>query len=513
MTFNALSPRQAPATADGAANVFVMLCSALVLIMIPGLGYFYSGLSHHKNALVFLHLCMLSLAIVSIQWFLWGFSITFSPSGGPFIGNGHYAGLKNGGEELYPGTVLSTDVFAMFQAMFAALTAALPFGSAADRTRILPSMLFILIWTTVVYDFVAYWVWAPNGWLRARGYLDFAGGCPVEVVSGFAGLAFAIYMGPRRTRIVDEKPHNVGYVILGTALLWFGWLGFNGGSALTATRRAGMAILVTNLAASAAGLVWMFWDYLYNGHKYSAVGFCVGAVAGLVAITPAAGFVEPWAGVVIGAIAGTVCRFVADITKGKIDDTLDVFAVHGVGGVIGNLLTAIFAERSIIELDTQGVEGGWMNGNFKQLWIHLYATLAVAAWSFCLTYIVFFLLDKTPGLHLRVKERHESLGLDLAQIGEYAYNYHRPESVPPVAGFGHGSQESQDHVDKRTQGNGNGVPQQLPLAQMSEIRVVLPDSSTTALNAANASDLAIEIVPANGIHGRPISPRRTESIA
>ncbi|KAJ3160271.1 hypothetical protein HDU88_008323 [Geranomyces variabilis] len=422
-------PAAAP-VADAAANAWVMACSALVLLMIPGLGYFYSGLTASKNALVFLHLCMLSLAIVSVQWFMWGFSLAFSPTGGPFIGNGYYLGLKNAATvDPYSGTVVSVDVFIMFQAMFAAVTAALPFGSAADRTRLLPSMLFIGVWSTVVYDVVAYWVWAPNGWLHVAGYLDFAGGCPVEVVSGFAGLAFATYMGPRRQRIADEKPHNVGYVILGTGLLWFGWLGFNGGSAFDSSRRAGMAVVVTNLAGSTGALAWMFWDFWNNGKKYSCVGFCLGAVAGLVAITPAAGYVEPWAGVVIGLTAGTVCRFVAAFNHhSRLDDTLDVFAVHGVGGAIGNILTAVFATSDVIGLDTTGQTGGWLNGNFKQIGIHIYATLACAAWSFCLTYTIFWIMDKIPGLHLRVKEEHELLGLDMAQMGENAYNYHRAHS-------------------------------------------------------------------------------------
>ncbi|KAI9017441.1 ammonium transporter AmtB-like domain-containing protein [Gaertneriomyces semiglobifer] len=441
-----------------------MLCAALVLIMLPGLGYFYSGLSHHKNALVFLHLCMLSIAIVSMQWFLWGFSLAFSPTGGPMIGNGHFAGMRNGGGETYPGTTISVPVFAFFQVLFSALTTALPFGSASDRTRILPSMLYMVVWATVVYDFIAYWVWAPNGWLKARGYLDFAGGCPVEVASGFAGLAFALYMGPRRTRPAEEKPHNVGYVVLGTALLWFGWLGFNSGSTLVADRRAGMCMLVTNLAASAGGLAWMFCDYLHNGHKYSAVGFCVGAVAGLVAITPACGFVEPWAGVVIGLVAGVVCRYVADYnrTKGRIDDTLDVFAVHGVGGVIGNILTGVFATSQIIGLDAPGVTGGWLDGNWKQIGIQIYATIVCGAWSFIVTYLTFWVMDKIPGLHLRVKETHETLGLDLAQLGEYAYNYHRaeeghqPSRYPPQA-----TAEPMDAIDKRSVANPTVTEMQL----------------------------------------------------
>ncbi|KAJ3043194.1 hypothetical protein HDV00_005514 [Rhizophlyctis rosea] len=437
---------------DTGANAWVMVSSALVLLMLPGLGYFYSGLSHHKNALVFLHLCMLSLAIVAIQWFLWGFSLSFSPSGGPFIGDTTYMGFRNVGSDAYPGTVISTDVFAMFQGLFCALTAALPFGSAADRTRVLPSLVFIILWATFVYNPIAYWAWAPNGWLRVRGYLDFAGGAAVEIASGFAGLAFALYMGPRKTRIIDEKPHNVGYVILGTAMLWFGWLGFNGGSATTADARAGMAVITTHLAGSTAGLAWMLWDY-FPTKKYSAVGFCTGAVAGLVAITPAAGFVAPWAAVVIGLVAGSVCRWVTVATKkgGRLDDTLDVFAVHGVGGIIGTILTGVFAQDWIIALNSTGTGGG-IDGHWQQLLVQFYATCCAAAYTFAVTWIIFFLLDHLPGLHLRVKDTHEAMGVDLAQMGEYAYNYQRAESsLPPTAGFG---SMSLDPMLEKTQSGG-----------------------------------------------------------
>ncbi|KAJ3050283.1 hypothetical protein HK097_008752 [Rhizophlyctis rosea] len=441
-TTMALAKRQDEAPAaplvDSGANAWVMASAALVLLMLPGLGYFYSGLSHHKNALVFLHLCMLSLAIVSIQWFLWGFSLSFSPnSTNGFIGDIHFMGFRNVDAQPYPGTVISTDVFAMFQGLFCALTAALPFGSAADRTRVLPSLFFIVIWATFVYNPIAYWAWAPNGWLRTRGYLDFAGGAAVEIASGFAGLAFALYMGPRKTRIIDEKPHNVGYVILGTAMLWFGWLGFNAGSATSADARAGMALITTHLCGATAGLTWMLCEYVPS-KKYSAVGFCTGAVAGLVSITPAAGFVAPWAAVVIGVVSGSVCRWVSVMTKkgGRLDDTLDVFAVHGVGGIIGTLLTGVFAQEWIIGLNSTGT-GGVIEGHWHQLLVQFYATVAAAAYTFVVTYIIFFLLDHLPGLHLRVKDDQEAMGVDLAQMGEYAYNYQRAESsLNPVAGFG-----------------------------------------------------------------------------
>ncbi|KAJ3124269.1 hypothetical protein HK098_001279 [Nowakowskiella sp. JEL0407] len=438
-------------TVDPASNAWVLTSVTLVLIMVPGLGYFYSGLSHHKNALVLLHVCMLALAVVSIQW---GYSLAFAPDGGPFIGNlasGAFTGVAN---QAYPGTVVSTDVFAIFQCMFAVLTAALPFGSAADRTRILPSIIFLFVWSTLVYDPIAYWVWAPNGWLKKLGYLDFAGGCPVEVNSGFSGLALALYMGPRilikrkkadpemKSEEVEEidtelKPHNTGYVVLGTALLWFGWLGFNGGSALMADRRAGLAVIATNLAGSSAGMVWMALDF-FSSKKYSSIGFCTGAIAGLVAITPAAGFVAPWAALVIGALAGLICRAVSILLKKsqKIDDTLDVFAVHGVGGVIGNICVGFFAAGWVI-VDVPGSVGGWLDGNFKQMGWQLLATVSCAAWAFCITYAILFIMDRIPGLRLRVKEKHEEAGLDVTQMGEFAYTF---MVSSPLVGFGDGAE-------------------------------------------------------------------------
>ncbi|KAJ3117739.1 hypothetical protein HK098_006125 [Nowakowskiella sp. JEL0407] len=396
-------------TVDPASNAWVLTSVTLVLIMVPGLGYFYSGLSHHKNALVLLHVCMLSLAVVSIQWFLWGYSLAFAPDGSPFIGN-----LSNG-----------------------ALT-----GVANQLIGV----------CTLIYEefLLIELVWAPNGWLKKLGYLDFAGGCPVEVNSGFSGLALAVYMGPRivmkkkkqdleiKSEEVEEvdtelKPHNTGYVVLGTALLWFGWLGFNGGSALMADRRAGLAVIATNLAGSSAGMVWMTLDF-FATKKYSSIGFCTGAIAGLVAITPAAGFVAPWAAMVIGLLAGSICRFFTILLKSsnKIDDTLDVFAVHGIGGVIGNICVGFFAAGWVI-VDVPGSTGGWLDGNFKQMGWQLLATAVCGTWAFCITYTILFIMDRIPGLRLRVKVKHEEAGLDVTQMGEFAYTF---MVSSPLVGFG-----------------------------------------------------------------------------
>ncbi|RKO94026.1 ammonium transporter 1 [Blyttiomyces helicus] len=411
-------------TADPGANAWTMISSAMVLLMIPGVGFLYSGLSEAKNALVLLHLCMVALGVVSLQFFVFGFSLAFSPTGGKFLGDFHYAGFQNVGALAYPGTIVSTDVYSMFQMMFAAITAALPLGSAGDRTRMLPSIIFLFIWTTLVYDPIAYWTWAPNGWARVMGYLDFAGGAPVEINSGFAGLAMAVFLGPRmRSANDDSNPHNVSYVVLGTGLLWFGWLGFNGGSANAADGRAGMAVLVTNLAGSAAGVGWMALDFAVT-RKYSALGFCTGAIAGLVAITPAAGFVEPWAAVLIGFLASFASRTVAHALKrSKVNDSMEVFAVHGISGLTGTLLTGFFAQSFIVSLDTPSGPAGWLNRHWAQFGYQAAGASAAAAWSFTITYIILLVLDRIPGLKLRAEQKNELLGLDAAEIGESAYNY------------------------------------------------------------------------------------------
>ncbi|KAJ1565145.1 hypothetical protein HK096_004334, partial [Nowakowskiella sp. JEL0078] len=304
-----------------ASTGFLIVSSALVFLMIPGIGFFYSGMSRSKNALSLLMMSMLCLAIVMIQWALFGFSLTFSETGGAFIGNCQFCGLISVGKNamLLTAPAVPSIVFSLYQMMFAAITPAIIFGSSAERFKLLPSMLFVVIWATIVYDPVAYWTWSARGWLRniscletialsstpcQLGSLDFAGGGPVHVCSGFSGLAFAMVLGRRRrSRSEVFRPHNMTLVFLGTAMLWFGWYGFNAGSALNATARAGMAAMVTSLATAAGALAWCLWDMIFSGH-ISGLGFCSGAVAALVAITPASGYVAPWAAIIIGIAAG-----------------------------------------------------------------------------------------------------------------------------------------------------------------------------------------------------------------
>ncbi|GAA5795875.1 ammonium transporter AmtB-like domain-containing protein [Helicostylum pulchrum] len=407
---------------------WVLASTALVWLMIPGVGYFYSGMARRKNALSLIMCCVLSLVVVSVQWFIFGYSLTFSKTSTAFLGNMDNAFLRGVLNEPSMGSSAIPDlVFCIFQCMFAALTPALAIGSAAERARILPMIIFIFIWTTVVYDPVAFWVWNTNGWSFKLGGLDFAGGTPVHITSGFASLAYAIVLGRREGhdhKKEEFKPHNMSNVVLGTALLWFGWFGFNGGSALSGNLRAAMACVVTNLAASIGAITWMAIDYRIE-RKFSALGFCSGAVAGLVAITPAAGYVGPGPAVAIGFLGACSCNLAVHLKQYlNYDDVADVFAVHGVGGYVGSILTGIFAESYIAKLDgVTEIPGGWMNGNWIQVGYQFADATAGAAWAFVVTYLILFIMNRIPGLSLRVDREAELKGLDAAEIGEMAY-YH-----------------------------------------------------------------------------------------
>lgn len=402
--------------------------TALVWIMIPGVGYFYSGLLRRKNALSMIYLSMMCVAVVSFQWFFWGFSLAFSFTAGPFIGDLKHFGLKNVlGEPSIGSPRIPSLVFCVYQLMFAAITPILAIGAIAERGRLGPMMVFVFIWSTIVYDPIACWTWNSNGWVFKLGGLDFAGGTPVHISSGTAGLALSIYLGKRRgfgTERLAYKPHNVTYVVLGTVFLWFGWFGFNGGSALSANIRAAQACVVTNLAASVGGLTWMLWDWRLE-RKWSAVGFCSGAIAGLVAITPASGFVGSPAAVLYGVAAGTVCNFATQLKfVFKYDDCLDIFASHAIGGILGNLLTGLFAQASIAGADgITVIPGGWLDHNYRQLGIQAADSVSGVSYSFFMTTVICWIMHFIPGMRLRASEEAEIIGIDDAEMGEFAYDY------------------------------------------------------------------------------------------
>ncbi|KAG1762539.1 ammonium transporter AmtB-like domain-containing protein [Suillus occidentalis] len=407
---------------------WTLASTALVWIMIPGVGFFYSGLLRRKNALNMIYLSMMTVAMVSFQWFFWGYSLAFSDTASPFIGDLKYFGLRNVLDQPSVGSAkVPALVFCVFQLMFAAITPMIAIGAVAERSRLGPLLAFVFAWSTLVYDPIACWTWNTKGWSFVLGGLDFAGGTPVHISSGTAALAISLYLGKRRgygTERLAYKPHNTTYVILGTVFLWFGWFGFNGGSALSANLRATQACIVTNLAASVGGLTWMFWDYRLE-RKWSVVGFCSGAISGLVAITPGSGYVGSPAAVLFGFMAGTVCNFATQLKFiFKFDDTLDIFASHAIGGIVGNVLTGLFAQASVAGADgITVILGGWLDHNYRQLGIQLADSVSGLAYSFVMTTIILWIMHFIPGLRLRCDEETEILGVDDAEMGEFAYDY------------------------------------------------------------------------------------------
>ncbi|KAK5054736.1 ammonium transporter Amt1 [Exophiala bonariae] len=407
---------------------WMITSTALVLLMIPGVGFFYSGLARRKSALSLIWLSIAATGLISFQWFFWGYSLAFSHTAGKYIGDLENIGFRNVlGAPSVGSSKIPDLLFAVYQGMFAAITVALAIGAAAERGRMLPAMVFAFIWSTIVYDPIACWTWNSSGWAFQMGGLDFAGGTPVHISSGAAALAYSLMLGKRRghgTHELNYRPHNVTHIVIGTVFLWVGWFGFNAGSALAANLRAVMAAVVTNLAASVGGLTWCLLDYRLE-RKWSTVGFCSGVISGLVAITPASGFVPAWSAVVFGVVGGIACNYA---TKLKfllhIDDSLDIFAIHGIGGLVGDLLTGLFAADYIAHLDGfSEISGGWLNKHWIQLAYQLADGVSGMAYSFVLSCAILFALNFIPGLHLRASEQEEIMGMDETEIGEFAYDY------------------------------------------------------------------------------------------
>jgi Amt family ammonium transporter len=403
---------------DTGDTAFILASAALVMLMTPALGFFYGGLVRRKNVLSIIMRCLVSLAIVSIIWVLWGYSLAFGPDRFGLIGGTEWLGFSGVGAapSLAYASTVPHEAYAIFQLMFAAITPALITGAFADRVKFRSYVVFLIIWSTLVYVPIAHWVWGEGGWLRKLGALDFAGGTVVHINAGVAALAAALVVGKRKGFGRDPMlPHNVPYVVIGTTLLWFGWFGFNAGSALTSGAVATSAFLATQLGASAAAVSWLSLDWSIKGRP-SGVGTCTGAVAGLVAITPAAGFVNPPAAILIGAGASLVCYFAVQLkARSGLDDALDVWGVHGVGGTFGALMTGVFATTLI----NPNGGNGLLYGNPSQLAVQGVAVGVVWAYTFVLTFLILKLIDRT--LRLRVDEKEEALGLDVAQHGEEAY--------------------------------------------------------------------------------------------
>lgn len=410
-----------PASINSGDTAWMLASSALVMIMTPAVGFFYGGMVGSKNVVSVLKQSFLILALISIQWVVIGYSLAFGPDTGMgIIGNLAHFGLRGVGfapDPAYAATIPAL-VFMVFQAMFAIVTPALIIGAFVGRIKFRTLVVFTLVWATVVYDPIAHWVWSPNGWLHAMGALDFAGGTVVHMSAGFSALAAALLVG-KRLNSAEPGNANVPFVILGAALLWFGWFGFNAGSALTSGALAASAFVVTNTAAAAAALTWVALSWAEK-KKPSAMAAAVGAVCGLVAITPASGFVGPVASIAIGIIAGVV-TYLAVHVRGKsigIDDTLDVWAGHGVGGLTGALLTGVFAE---VAINSSGANG-LLFGNPHQLWVQFIAVMASGIYSFVATWVILKLLPMI-GFPLRVTDKEEEEGLDMAVHGEPGYRF------------------------------------------------------------------------------------------
>ncbi|KAK9474947.1 ammonium transporter AmtB-like domain-containing protein [Dipodascopsis tothii] len=409
-------------------TAYVMVSAAMVFIMVPGLGFLYSGLARRKSALSLIWACMMGGSMAIFQWFFWGYSLAFSSTAtNGFIGNLHAFGLHNVLGAPPAGTPLVPELlFAMYQGMFCAVTVAIVMGGIAERGRLFPALVFSFVWATLVYCPLACWVWNPNGWAFKYGVLDYAGGGPVEIGSGVAGLAYSMVLGRRKEKLLlNYRPHNVSLITLGTILLWFGWLGFNGASSFGANLRAVYACWNSNLTAVCAAFAWCVLDFRLE-NKWSAVAICSGFISGLVAATPASGFVPLWASVPLGITAGVVCNFA---TKVKylvhIDDSLDLFAEHGVAGIVGLIWNAFFAADYVIGLDgvNLNMTGGWLNHNYRQLYVQIAYVLACAGYTFVVTALICLVLNRIPMLQLRATEEAEVKGMDEDQIGEFAYDY------------------------------------------------------------------------------------------
>jgi len=397
---------------DSGHTAWLLTATALVFFMTPGLAFFYGGLVRAKNLVNTMMLSFMSIAVVSIVWVLWGYSLAFGP-GNAYIGDLSLLGLSGVPFVSGEGDDVPALAFVSFQMMFAIITPALITGAFAERFKFKTYLIFLVLWSTLVYSPITHWVWAEGGWLLDLGALDFAGGTVIHINAGAAAVAAALIVGKRRNP--GLQPNNVPYVVLGAAILWFGWFGFNAGSALAANDSAANAFLVTNIAAAASALTWGLISMCRTG-KMGAVGVATGAVAGLVAITPAAGAVGVLGSLAIGFGAGLLCFFAVElIHKTGLDDALDVFAVHGIGGIWGAIATGIFT----VSVITGGTEG-LIEGNPGQVGIQAVGAVATLAYSFVVSFIILFILDRIPGLGLRSDESDEDLGLDLASHGEQA---------------------------------------------------------------------------------------------
>ncbi len=399
-------------------TAWLLVSCALVLMMTPALALFYGGMVRRKNVLSTLTLSFAFMALIGVQWVLYGYSLAFGNDIGGLIGGLNFLGFHGVAAAPNPdyAKTIPHGLFAAFQMMFAVITPALITGAFVERVRFKSFLLFSLIWATLVYDPLAHWVWGKGGWLNELGVLDFAGGTVVHVAAGYSALAFAMVIGPRKGfGKFPMEPHNITLTVLGAGLLWVGWFGFNAGSALGANGVAVNALLTTNTSAAAAGLVWMLLGWLDG--RPSTLGIATGMVVGLAAVTPASGFVTPMAAMLIGAVAAVICYYAIRFRQNRnLDESMDVWACHGMASSWGMIATGLFATVAVNEAGSNGL----FYGNPKQLGLQILATLVTIVFAFGMTYLVAKILDMSIGL--RVTPMEEEVGLDISAHGERAYS-------------------------------------------------------------------------------------------
>ena len=427
----ALAAEAAPAKIDTGDTAFVLISAALVLLMTPALALFYGGMCRTKNVLSTIMQSFFIIGIISIQWVLFGYSLAFGPDISHFIGNLEWIGLNGVGNSPnadYAATIPHS-AFMIFQGMFAVITPALITGAFAERMKFSAFAVFTVVWATLVYDPVAHWVWGVGGWLREMGVLDFAGGTVVHIISGVSGLVIALMIGKRKGYGNEVMlPHHLPMTVLGAGLLWFGWFGFNAGSALGANEIASNAFVVTHVSAAAATVSWVLAEWLMHG-KPTVLGAASGCIAGLVSITPAAGFVSPLSAVAIGLLGGVICYLSVSVVKAKLgyDDSLDAFGVHGVGGAWGALATGLFASKAVNEAGADGL----LFGNAAQFTNQLIGVAASIMFAAVMTFVIIKIMGLV--MDLRVSEAQEMQGLDLSEHGERGYSYQDLVTGSPVS--------------------------------------------------------------------------------
>jgi ammonium transporter, Amt family len=412
---------QASGKIDTGDTAFLLLSAALVMLMTPGLALFYGGMVRQKNVLGTIMQSFVAIAIISVQWILFGYSLAFGPDVHGIIGNLDWIGLRGVG--VAPNLAYAPTVphiaFMIYQAMFAVITPALISGAFAERMKFSVFFVFTILWSTIVYDPVAHWIWGNGGWLKNMGALDFAGGMVVHITSGISALAAALIIGKRKGHAHDFTPHNLPLTVLGAGILWFGWFGFNAGSALSSGALSAMTFAVTHISAVGATLIWVVIEWLHRG-KPTMFGAATGSIAGLATITPASGFVGPMSALIVGLCAGTICYLALNLkTRLGYDDSLDAFGIHGIGGIVGTLATGLFAQKI---LNPAGANGLFFSGSGSGSGIFVTQIIGIGAtivYSFILTVIILKVLDKFMGL--RLDDESEEIGLDLSQHGESGY--------------------------------------------------------------------------------------------